>query len=105
VRDHVVRDVVSPVNNAYGIYANNANASAFTGNVIGGTDSVDDAYSDYGIRLAQGSDNRITGNQVHGSSNINAIGIAATAGDACFDNYLRGNNTPTTGCDASLGNF
>jgi nitrous oxidase accessory protein NosD len=105
VRDNVVRDVVSPVNNAYGIYANNANASAFTGNIIGGTDSVDDVYSDFGIKLAQGSDNRITGNQVHGSGNINAIGIAATAGDACFDNYLRGVNDATLGCNATLGNY
>jgi hypothetical protein len=104
VRDNVVRDVVSSTNNAYGIYANNSNNSTYSGNLISGTNS-NDLYSDTGIRIAQGGSNKVTGNQVHGSSNINALGIVATASDVCFDNFVRGTGESILGCDTSLGNY
>jgi len=103
VRDNVIRGVHSPVNNAYGIYANNANDSTFAGNVISRT-RAGASYTDLGIKVQAGGNNRITGNQVHGSGGANSIGIVGAASDACYDNFIRSYNLPTSSCDNSLGN-
>jgi hypothetical protein len=95
--------VHSPVNNAYGIYANNANDSTFAGNVISRT-KAGASYTDLGIKVQAGGNNQITGNQVHGSGGANSIGIVGAASDACYDNFIRSYNLPTSSCDNSLGN-
>jgi hypothetical protein len=103
VRDNVIRGVHSPVNNGYGIYANNANDSTFADNVITRT-SAGASYTDLGIKIQSGGNNKITGNQLHGSGGGNSIGIVGAASDACFDNFIRAHNLATSSCDNSLGN-
>jgi hypothetical protein len=103
VRDNVIRDVTSPVNNSYGIYANNSNNGTYSGNTITAP-QFGSSMGDWGIKIAGGADNRITGNQVHGSSTHNAIGIeGVVSSDACYGNHIRA-YVPVLGCDDSLGN-
>jgi nitrous oxidase accessory protein NosD len=104
VRDNVLRDVVSTVNNSYGIYANNANASSFVGNTITGTTGESSSFVETGIKVAAGASNKITGNQITGGGGDNDIGIQAPAADACYDNHIR-TFLYTSTCDNSLGNF
>jgi len=103
VRDNVIRSVASPVNYGYGIYANNANASTFTGNTI--TDTRGDAtWFGYGIKIAQGGNNMLLRNQIIGYGDGYAVGIFAPATDACYENHIRA-DYKTLSCDASLGNY
>jgi hypothetical protein len=103
VRDNTIRDVMSPVNNSYGIYANNSDRGTYTGNVITAP-AFGSSMGDWGIKIAQGADNKITGNQVHGSNTHNAVGIdGVVASDACYGNHIRA-YVPVLGCDDSLGN-
>jgi hypothetical protein len=103
VQGNVVRDVVSPVNYGYGIYANIAEASSFVDNKITGTTGAD-TWSDFGIKVAAGSKNKLTGNQISGGRSGYDIGINAPAADACYDNHIRA-DFKTMYCDNSLGNF
>jgi hypothetical protein len=103
VQGNVVRDVVSPVNYGYGIYANNAEASSFVDNKISGTTGAD-TWSDFGIKVAAGSKNKLTGNQISGGRPGYDVGISAPAADACYDNHIRADYKTVT-CDNSLGNF
>jgi parallel beta-helix repeat protein len=104
VRDNIVSNVVSPVNHAYGIYANNTQYSEFTGNNITGIRSVVyiDNWFGYGIRLAAGGYARVADNHIAGDGY--SVGIQATATDACFHNYLRV-DTSTVGCVTTPGNY
>jgi len=103
VRDNVIRSVASPVNYGYGIYANNADASSFVDNKVTGTRGAD-TWSDFGIKVAVGGKNKLTGNQISGGRNGYDVGIYAAAADACYDNHIRA-DYKTQVCDASLGNF
>jgi hypothetical protein len=103
VRDNVVRNVVSPVNYGYGIYANNSDASSFVDNTITGTVGAD-TWSDFGIKVAAGAKNKLTGNQISGGRAGYDIGINAPAADACYDNHIRA-DYKTQVCDNTLGNF
>jgi len=103
VEHNIVRDVVSPVNYGYGIYANNADASSFVDNKVTGTRGAD-TWSDFGIKVAVGGKNKLTGNQISGGRNGYDVGIYAAAADACYDNHIRA-DYKTQVCDASLGNF
>jgi hypothetical protein len=105
VRENLVAGTTSPVNNAYGIYSDNTNASIFLNNAVSGTTAINDAYDSWGFRVASGTYNRITDNHVVGSGKANDVGIqSASSTDACHDNFLR-NATGTVGCTATLGNF
>lgn len=103
VRDNVVSDVVSPVNYGYGIYSNNSDDGAFADNTIVGT-LGDNTYFNYGIKVATGARNRITGNHIVGGQDGYAIGIQAQATDKCYHNDLRADYPPLT-CDAANGNY
>jgi len=103
VRGNTIRDVYSPVNNAYGIYANNSTNGSYLDNTVT-LPQYGSAMGDWGIKLAQGGSNKITGNQVHGSGTVSSIGIEGTpSDDQCYGNFIRA-HIAVVGCDATLGN-
>jgi hypothetical protein len=103
VTGNVVSNTVSLASNAFAIYSDNSVAGVFTGNRVSRTFAANGAYRSYGIRIASGSDNLVTGNSLVGRNVANDTGIYATATDACYDNHIR-SPQPTRTCDDSLGN-
>ena len=103
VTGNVVSNTVSLASNAFAIYSDNSVAGVFTGNRVVRTWAANASYRSYGLRIAAGSDNVVTGNSIVGRPVANDTGIFANATDACYDNHIR-SPQPTRTCDASLGN-
>jgi len=105
VDGNAISGVDSPGNNAYGIYANNADGSVITDNAIAGMRTHNGSYDAVGVSLLLAENTRITGNTITGTPAVEDIGIVAPASNACFDNLIRAVSTPTLSCDATHGNF
>lgn len=94
----------SPYNNAYGIYSENSVASLFWTNDVTGTTAGNPSFRSYAFRIG-GTANTINDNHIVGPVQSNNIGIwAASTSSDCYDNNIR-SPLPTTGCDASMGNY
>ena len=104
VHDNVVAGTNSPYNNAYGIYAENSIASLFWMNDVTGTTAGNPSFRSYAFRIG-GTVNTINDNHIVGSASSNDTGILASSPSSdCYDNNIR-SPVPTTGCDASMGNY
>lgn len=104
VHDNVVAGTNSPYNNAYGIYSENSVAGLFRMNDVTGTKASNPSFRSYAFRIG-GTVNTVSDNHVVGSPLSNDTGIlASSASTDCYDNNIR-SPVPTTGCDASLGNY
>lgn len=104
VHENVVAGINSPYNNAYGIYSENSIAGLFRMNDVTGTTASNPGFRSYAFRVG-GSVNTIADNHIVGSPLSNDTGIlASSASSDCYDNNIR-SPQPTTGCDASMGNY
>ncbi|HEU4991970.1 MAG TPA: right-handed parallel beta-helix repeat-containing protein [Luteimonas sp.] len=104
VKDNVVAGTLSPAKQAYAIYSENSVASQFTGNNIVATEAPTASGHSYGMRIG-GSMNTVRDNHIVGPPRDNDTGILARSSTTdCFDNHIR-SPQPTSGCDASLGNY
>ena len=74
-----------------------------TRNTITGTTRANSMVG-YGIRVAAGVYDKITGNQISGAGNDLDVGVSAPANDACCDSHVRA-DVRTQYCDSTLGNF
>ena len=104
IEDNVIHDVASPVNNAFGIYANNGDRGVVRNNMVTATIGAPTFFG-YGIRLIGTGAMKLTGNHVVGVENGSEGGIDATSSDTCFDNYVRDVLYPYLDCDQALGNY
>ncbi|HVI59426.1 MAG TPA: right-handed parallel beta-helix repeat-containing protein [Luteimonas sp.] len=104
VHDNAVVGTNSPYSNAYGVYSENSLAGLFWNNDVTGTTATKQNYRSYGFRIL-GSVNSIRDNQVVGSPLANDYGIVANSTSTdCYDNNIK-SPMPTSGCDATLGNY
>jgi len=104
VHDNVIAGTNSPYNNAYGVYSDGSVAGLFRMNNVTGTTAGNQSYRSYAFRVI-GTVNTVNDNHVVGSPLANDIGISASSTTTqCFDNNIR-SPLPTTGCDASFGNY
>ena len=107
LRDNVIAGTVTANGNAYGIYSSNSYAGLFTGNIVTGTDATFPEYYNSAGMFLNALHSRVSGNHVTGSGAANhAYGIYSwNSNTLCFDNYVHGAVTATSGCDATLGNY
>lgn len=103
---NTISRVRSPLNNAYGIYANNGEHSVFNDNVINGTatGNIPGGFWAYGIHATVLGDNEARGNSIFGNADSNEIGIKGSAYMACYHNISR-TNLPYYLCDGSNQNY
>jgi hypothetical protein len=104
VHHNVVAGTSSPTKQAFGIYSDNSLASLFWMNDVNGTAASNQASRSYAFRIG-GSVNSVRDNQIVGSPLANDTGIYATSPSTdCYDNHIR-SPQPTSGCDATMGNY
>ena len=104
VHHNVVAGVNAPANSAFGIYADNSIASLFWMNDVTGTTSGNSSLRSYAFRIG-GNVNSVRDNHIVGSPLANDMGVYATSASTdCYDNHIR-SPQPTTGCDATMGNY
>ena len=104
VHGNVVAGTNSPYKQAFGIYSENSVASLYWMNEVTGTTASNQGFRSYAFRIG-GSVNSVRDNNIVGSPLANDTGIYATTGSTdCYDNHIR-SPQPTTGCDATMGNY
>lgn len=96
----------SPSRAAYGIYSTGSIGSVFHENLVSGTSSAGGAYKAYGIMVLTGAGITVTDNYISDAGpGSDSVGVQTPAdGGVCYDNQIW-SVVPTSGCDASLGNY